>query len=97
VSDMDSLRAGGAALVTTPDTSESAADEFPNHLRVELEAARRRSIMTNARLAVLLRDDAAPMCELAKAADEASLAAGRVSGFARMLCKSIPVFLLSVI
>lgn len=96
VSDMD-MRAGGAALSTTPDTPEAEADSKNNHLRAELEAARSRAIMTNARCAVALRDPKATLDELAQATEEASLAAGKVTGLARLLRRTIPALILSLV
>jgi hypothetical protein len=96
VPDMD-MRAGGAALSTTPDTSEAETGSKLHHLRAELEAARRRAIMTNARSAVLLRDPDASLSELAASADESALAAGRIAGLARLLQRALPIAILSLV
>jgi hypothetical protein len=86
---------GGSAVGLDAQETSEPEDEWTKHLRVELAAAVRRCVVTNARLGLVLRGDRGDPCDLAKAADEATLAAGHVAGFAKLLCKVAPILLLS--
>jgi hypothetical protein len=92
------MRAGGAAVTGTPDTPETVKDIRTAHLRNELEEARKRSLVTNAQYALLLRDSGADLERFAQAAEDAALAAGRVAGLVRMLARSLaPALVLLVL
>lgn len=56
-------------------------------LRDEIERGRTVALAAGARLRLLLHDPAADLLEIAAAAEEASLEACRVAGFARLLAR----------